>query len=173
VQHERESKRRIGQWLAVLVTGMLAGSIIITPVGAHISSFNHLKTKHPYTKTAADARFVDTGEASGLTVAHAATAGRATNIYSAQVDSSGTLLGSVPPGATSSRLGLGDYTVIFQRSAACCIISSSLGTKDLTFALGETNVAPYALNPNGLRVATANSAGTLADRDFAVQMICP
>jgi hypothetical protein len=53
----RKNIRRIGQWLAVLVTGMLAGSVIITPVGAHISTFNHLKAKHFYTKKAADAKF--------------------------------------------------------------------------------------------------------------------
>jgi hypothetical protein len=55
-------KRPNAQWVVVLLTGMLAGTVLITPVGAHIVTFNHLKTKHFYTKKAADQRFVDTGE---------------------------------------------------------------------------------------------------------------
>jgi hypothetical protein len=58
----RERKRGVGQWVAVLLVGMLAGSVMLTPVGAHIKNFNHLKTKHFYTKKAADARFVNVGE---------------------------------------------------------------------------------------------------------------
>jgi hypothetical protein len=38
------------------------GTAIITPAGAHITSFNHLKTAHFFTKKAADARFVNVGE---------------------------------------------------------------------------------------------------------------
>jgi len=55
-------RRWIVRSAAVLVVGMLAGSVMLTPVGAHIKNFNHLKTKHFYTKKAADARFVNVGE---------------------------------------------------------------------------------------------------------------
>jgi hypothetical protein len=55
-------RRRIGQWVAVLLVGMLAGSVMLTPVGAHIKNFNHLKKKHFYTKKAANSRFINVGE---------------------------------------------------------------------------------------------------------------
>lgn len=41
---------------------MLAGAILITPASAHITTFNHLKAKHIYTKKVADERFVNVGE---------------------------------------------------------------------------------------------------------------
>jgi hypothetical protein len=52
--------RRLGSVAALVLAGVLMGSVMLTPVGAHITTFNHLKTKHFYTKKAADARFVDT-----------------------------------------------------------------------------------------------------------------
>ena len=65
-------RRWVARSVAVLVVGMLAGSVMLTPVGAHITTFNHLKTKHFYTKKAAnnkfyakadaDAKFLDSGE---------------------------------------------------------------------------------------------------------------
>lgn len=55
-------RRWVARSLAVLVVGMLAGSVMLTPVGAHITTFNHLKTKHFYTKKAADSRFINVGE---------------------------------------------------------------------------------------------------------------
>jgi hypothetical protein len=59
---EESRKRRLGRWLVVLLIGMLAGSVLLTPVGAHIKNFNHLKTKHFYTKKAANNRFINVGE---------------------------------------------------------------------------------------------------------------
>lgn len=56
--------RRIGQWVAVLLAGILAGSVMLTPVGAHLNSpltFSHLK-KHFYTKKASNNRFINVGE---------------------------------------------------------------------------------------------------------------
>jgi hypothetical protein len=52
-----------GRWVVVLLVGMLMGSVMLTPVGAHIGSFKHLTTAHFFTKKAADARFVNVGEA--------------------------------------------------------------------------------------------------------------
>lgn len=57
-------KRTVGQWVAVLLVGMLAGSVMLTPAGAHLNSpltFSHLK-KHFYTKKAANNRFINVGE---------------------------------------------------------------------------------------------------------------
>jgi hypothetical protein len=58
----RKQRGPLGAWVAVLIVGMLMGSVMLTPVGAHIKSFNHLKTKHFYTKKAADNRFINVGE---------------------------------------------------------------------------------------------------------------
>jgi hypothetical protein len=55
------STGRAARWVIVLVVGMLAGSVMLTPVGAHISSFSHL-TKHFFNRKAADARFLNVGE---------------------------------------------------------------------------------------------------------------
>lgn len=59
---EVAKRRWVARSVAVLVVGMMAGSVMLTPVGAHITTFNHLKTKHFFTKKAADARFVNVGE---------------------------------------------------------------------------------------------------------------
>jgi hypothetical protein len=56
--------KRGGYWVAVLLAGMLVGSVLLTPVGAHLNSpltFGHLK-KHFFTKKGADARFLNVGE---------------------------------------------------------------------------------------------------------------
>jgi hypothetical protein len=53
---------RLGRAGALVLIGALAGSVMLTPVGAHITTFNHLKNKHFYTKKAANARFVNTTE---------------------------------------------------------------------------------------------------------------
>jgi hypothetical protein len=53
---------RLGIALSLVLAGVLMGSIMLTPVGAHFTTFNHLKNKHFYTKKAADSRFVNTTE---------------------------------------------------------------------------------------------------------------
>lgn len=71
---DRKRKSSLARLVAVLIVGILAGSVMLTPVGAHISSFNHLKAKHFFTKKAADARFINVGEAaSSATSAKSAT----------------------------------------------------------------------------------------------------
>ena len=72
-------KGRLAGFVAVLIVGILAGSVMLTPVGAHISSFKHLTTKHFFTKKAADARFINVGEAA----ASATNATSATNAANA------------------------------------------------------------------------------------------
>jgi hypothetical protein len=71
----RKQRGPLGAWVAVLIVGMLMGSVMLTPVGAHIKNFNHLKTKQFYTKKAADNRFVNVGE----TAANATNATNAAN----------------------------------------------------------------------------------------------
>lgn len=53
---------RLARAAVLVATGALVGSVMLTPVGAHFTTFNHLKNKHFYTKKAADSRFVNTTE---------------------------------------------------------------------------------------------------------------
>lgn len=53
---------RLGRAGALVLIGALAGSVMLTPVSAHFTTFNHLKNKHFFTKKAADSRFVNTTE---------------------------------------------------------------------------------------------------------------
>jgi hypothetical protein len=73
---------RLARLVAVLIVGILAGSVMLTPVGAHISSFKHLTTKHFFTKKAADARFINVGEAAA-SATNATSAANATNAANA------------------------------------------------------------------------------------------
>ena len=58
----QKGRGKVGTSVAMLMVGLLMGSVMLSPVGAHIKNFNHLKTKHFFTKKAADARFVNVGE---------------------------------------------------------------------------------------------------------------
>lgn len=94
----------------------------------------------------------------------------ATNIYSANVAGNGTLLSSIPTGATSSRNALGDYRVGFGRAITGCTIavspSSNTGPQ-LGFA------AVGVIDANTLQVFTRDSTNTVADLGFYIQAICP
>lgn len=71
----QKGRGKVGTSVAMLMVGLLMGSVMLTPVGAHIKNFNHLKAKHFYTKKAADKRFVNVGE----TAANATNAANAAN----------------------------------------------------------------------------------------------
>jgi hypothetical protein len=116
--------------------------------------------------TAETARTADTAKT-------ADTAGRASNVHAANVNADGSLLGSVPVGITSERVGTGVYRVTFSRAIDGCLISSALGTNDIVISPGSTGVAPSREIPNRVVVATFNGAGAAQDRDFYVQMVCP
>jgi hypothetical protein len=133
-------------------------------------------------KTVADKQI--TKRAPGLAVASAKsadtaktadTAGRATNVQAANVDAGGTVLGSVPAGVSSQRVGLGTYKVTFTRAVDGCLISSSFGSNDgIIEAPGSTSTIPQtAENANRVAVGTFDRAGNLQDRDFYVQMVFP
>jgi hypothetical protein len=103
-----------------------------------------------------------------------ATAGSARNVFAANVDSSGNLLGSVPAGITATRVAEGTYRVDFPRGVAGCLIFSAFGSNDAAIDPGSTGVIPATgENPNRVAVATFNNAGATANRDFYVQMTCP
>lgn len=60
----RGKRRGALGWLALLMAGMLSGSVLIGPAVAHLNrplTFKHLK-KHFYVKKAANNRFINVGE---------------------------------------------------------------------------------------------------------------
>jgi hypothetical protein len=99
------------------------------------------------------------------------TAKIAGNVYSANVVGDGTMLGSIPAGATSSKNATGDYRVSFGRSLAGCTISAAAANNtgpQLAFvAVGVIT------GGNTLQVFTRDPTNTVADEPFYVQAICP
>jgi hypothetical protein len=118
-----------------------------------------------------------TKRAPGLAVASAKsadTAKRATNLYGANVNADGAMLGSIPPGVTSTRLSTGIYRVDFPVGVTGCMVFSAFGSNDGAISPGSTGAIPATVeNPNRIAVATFNNAGAVADRDFYVQITCP
>ena len=91
------------------------------------------------------------------------------NVYSANVNPDGTMLGSIPSGATSSKNATGDYRVSFGRAITGCTIAASLGATSVRLGM----VAVGVLDANTLQVFTRDETNTVADRGFYVQAICP
>jgi hypothetical protein len=123
----------VGFCVAVLLAGMLAGSVMLTPVGAHITTFKHLKTKHFYTKKAADSRFINVGEkaSSAATADTAANADKLDGIDStgfaqtssvlfAVVDEAGTLVDGRGVTSVTKYPAEGNYGVFFNRNVSDC-----------------------------------------------------
>lgn len=103
---------RLARAAVLVATGALVGSVMLTPVGAHITTFNHLKTKHFYTKKAADARFIDTTEISETSVV------TGTSV----VTTSSTAFVDVPGAVTSVTIPTGRKGLIhatFSAESAC------------------------------------------------------
>jgi hypothetical protein len=150
---------------AALIVAVIALVFAVTGTAVAVVGLNGKEKKQ--VKKIANKR-IDK-KAPGLAVA---TAGKATNIYSAQVAGNGTMLGSVPAGATSKRLTNGIYDVTMTHPYAGCLISSNLANTG-TVVSGETDVGGEPANPKQLGVGTYNSAGVQTDHTFYVQMICP
>ncbi len=109
---------------------------------------------------------------SATTATSANTARIASNLLSANVQADGSMLGSIPAGATSSRTALGTYNVSFNRPIAGCTISAAAANNtspEVAFvAVGvSTTVA------NTLVVFTRAPTNTVTDEPFYVQAICP
>jgi hypothetical protein len=169
----------------VLLAGLLAGSVLLTPVGAHITSFNHLKASHFYTKKAADTRFVNVGEkvlsaATADTAAKAATATNAdtaknadtldgvdstafaqtSSVLFAVVSSAGALVHG--RGVTSTtRLGAGEYRVFFNRDVSNCATGASIGG----YATGPDTNTGFVI---GTAQATVRGTGPGFNNEVAV-----
>jgi hypothetical protein len=152
---------RVRRPSAALIIAVIALVFAVTGTAVAVTGLNGKEKKQ--------VRKIIKKKAPGLGVA---TAGRATNIYSAQVGGNGTMLGSIPAGATSKRLSAGVYDVTFTHPYAGCLISSNLANTGSVVS-GETDVGGEPANPNQLGVGTYNSAGVFTDHTFYVQMICP
>jgi hypothetical protein len=77
-------------------------------------------------------------------------------------------------GATAvTKLGTGDYEVVFGASVAACVYNATLGNADTADPpAGEVGVAQRAGNANAVRVVTRDSAGAAADRPFHLTVNC-
>ena len=102
------------------------------------------------------------------------TAGIATNVFSANVDSAGNLIVSIPAGATSSKNTTGDYRVSFGRSLTDCVVSATAANGGTSGPdQGFVSVSKVTTDPNLLQVFTRNTTNVVVDRAFGVQAICP
>ncbi len=90
----------------------------------------------------------------------------------AVVNSSGSLARS--QGTTSAgRTAAGQYEVIFSQDVTSCTYVASIGNPTSgTPADGTATVAPRNLVPNGVLVATFDSAGASTDRSFHLVVVC-
>jgi hypothetical protein len=77
-------------------------------------------------------------------------------------------------GATAvTKLGTGDYEVVFGASVAACVYNATLGSADTADPpAGEVGVAQRVGNANAVRVVTRDSAGAAADRPFHLTVNC-
>jgi hypothetical protein len=77
-------------------------------------------------------------------------------------------------GATTvTKLGAGDYEVVFGANVSACVYNATLGSVDTTDPpAGEVGVSSRAGNANAVRVITRESAGTAADRPFHLTVNC-
>jgi hypothetical protein len=90
----------------------------------------------------------------------------------AVVGSDGTL--TRRNGASSvTKLGAGDYEVVFGGNVSGCAYNATLGTGDTSDPpAGEVGVSARSGNANAVRVVTRDSAGTAADRPFHLTVNC-
>jgi hypothetical protein len=147
----------------VALVAALAGTAVASDPVATSSAINKKKVKKIANKQINAA-------APTLSVASADTADIASNLYSANVLANGTMLGSIPDGATSSKTALGTYNVGFGRDMTGCTISASAANNtDPQPAI----VAIGVLNATTLRVFTRSSANAVTDQPFYAQAICP
>jgi hypothetical protein len=109
---------------------------------------------------------------SATTATSADSAKIATNVLSANVQADGTMLGSIPAGATSSKAALGDYRVTFNRPLAGCTISAA-AANNTGPSLAFVAVGVVTTPANTLQVFTRAPTNTVADEPFYVQVICP
>jgi hypothetical protein len=105
----------------------------------------------------------------------AAAAQEANNVFSAVVNSSGSLATSTQPGTTSGRNGLGNYSVGFGRDLTGCSAVATLGNAGAAIPNpGEigTSLLNFGGPTSTVQVQTRNSSGAEQDNGFHVVVIC-
>jgi hypothetical protein len=98
-------------------------------------------------------------------------AGAAATSLWASVDSAGTLVRNKGV-ASTQKLGIGDYLVIFNQDVTPCIYQATLGGPTTALAAGQITAAQRVAIAAGVRVITQDSAGAPADRAFFVSVFC-
>jgi hypothetical protein len=75
--------------------------------------------------------------------------------------------------ASVTKLGAGDYEVVFGGNVTACAYNATLGSGDTSDPpAGEVGVAQRSGNANAVRVLTRDSAGAAADRPFHLTVNC-
>jgi hypothetical protein len=98
-------------------------------------------------------------------------AGAAATSLWASVDSAGTLVRNKGV-ASTQKLGIGDYLVIFNQDVTPCIYQATLGGPTTALSAGQITAAQRVAIAAGVRVITQDSAGAAADRAFFVSVFC-
>lgn len=156
---------------AAIIVAVIAVAFAV--VGTAVAGTNGLNAKITKSKVKKIADGQIAAAAPNLSVGSAKsadTAKIASNILSANVLGDGTMLGSIPNGATSSKVATGDYRVSFGRSITGCTISAS-PANNTGPSLGF--VAVGVASDAQLQVFTRSPTNVVADRPFYVQAICP
>jgi hypothetical protein len=165
---DRKRKSSLPRLVAVLIVGILAGSVMLSPVGAHISTFNHLKAKHFYTKKAADARFINVGEtAAGATDAtnaeNATNADKLDALDSTAFQRSGCVNGNVLGYARIAQAAYGatygDVPVSFSCASGFTVRAKQATTGVFTIDLGFNRTS--ALCGEHVAIATLEQEGEI------------
>jgi hypothetical protein len=136
--------------VALLLLGVLIGTLLITPAGAHVGDqVSHLWKKHIRPK--ADDRYY-----------------KKANLAWAVVNAGGNLTGGKRV-ASASKIDTGTYVVVFTRDVSGCAYQATV--RHGSFG-GEFAAEPRTGNANGVFVTTWSSAGAAADRPFQLMVIC-
>jgi hypothetical protein len=136
--------------VALLLLGVLIGTLLITPAGAHVGDqVSHLWKKHIRPK--ADARYY-----------------KKANLAWAVVNSNGTLAAGKRV-TSASKLDTGTYEIVFTRDVSGCAYQATV--RGGSFG-GEFAAEPRTDNANGVFVTTWLSNGTAADKPFQLMVIC-
>jgi hypothetical protein len=176
----KSSGRLRGRSVALLLAGILAGTVLIQPAVAHFRPrIGHI-IKHVFSR--ADPRYYNEGQ----TVDNARNADRLDGLDSTAFVGSDEVLWAVVnanatlargQGVTSSARGslpAGQYDVTFDRNVRNCAYVATPGQPgtDVLFDPTVISVSSDPDNVNGVRVETKNLGGGLTDEPFHLGVVC-
>jgi hypothetical protein len=173
-------RERLWKVVALAATSMTVGTVMVgTPAGAHVAGWAHNWTEHIrprtdaryFTKTQSDRRYYTKAHVYTKSQADAHFVNRNELLW-AVVNGDGTLARGSGVGS-SQRLAPGQYEVRFTgRSVRECAYTATLGNAGITPQLGFVSAVRRADLPDGVFVATWNTAGTHTDLPFHVTVSC-